>query len=219
MANLKEIRDAKKQTQKMLREKLKQNPNIGMYEFLASELKTYGVEVNDINDTEEIKRHLKALPTDKRKIIKKDAEAYKKVYGKALKDATKGKYDGLKDLPRAAIETIIKGAGAGMSVAAVINTLLPNLVPALGGYLAAVLPAELVVKAGLLVASAALPVSTAGAIVIGAGAAVGAVTALAGKAIVSGAKGIGNGIKQHSENKKQLNTQNHRNHRRADRER
>ena len=219
MANLKEIRDAKRQTRKVLLEEIKKNPNKGMYEFFAAELNACGVEVENVNDKDEIDAKIKKLPAKKRKKIRDDSKAYGKVYVQALKDATKGKYDGLKNLPKVAIDTILKGAGVGISAAAVVNTLLPNLVPALGGYLAATLPAEWVVKTGLLLASAALPVSTTGAIVVGAGAAVGATAAIIGRSVVGGAKGIGRGIKKCTENKKKTNVQNHRAHRRIDRER
>ncbi len=211
MANLKEIRDAKKQAHKQLLEKIKKNPNIGMYEFLATELKACGVQLDDEHDTAEIDAKIKRLPAKQKNAIRKDAKAYGKAYIKCLDDITKGKFEGLKQLPKIALETILKGAGAGMSVAAVVNTLLPNLVPALGGYLAATLPAEMVVKAGLLIASAALPVSTTGAIVVGAGAVVGATAAVIGRTVVGGTKGIVKGIQKGTEKRKKTEeTQNER---------
>lgn len=208
MATLKEIQNAKRQTKNALIEEMKKNPNKGMYEFFAAELNACGVEINDVNDKDEIDKKIKKLPAKKRKMLKEDSKLYGKAYVKCLEDATRGKYDGLKDLPKVAIDTVLKGAGAGMAVSSVINTLLPNLVPTLGGYLAAKLPADLVVETGLFIASAALPVSTTGAIVVGAGTAIGATTAIVGKTLLTGAKGIGNKIKKHSENKKHRDTEN-----------
>ena len=218
MANLLKIIKSKKYAKQRLLKEIKENPNKGMYEVLAAKLREHGVEVQDVNNTSEIDEKIKKLPASKRNKIQNEVKEYGKVYIEVMKEATRGKFDGLKKLPEAFADTCLKGAGAGITAASAVSLLFPNLVPTLGGYLAAVLPAETVVKAGLFLASSALPVSTTGVVVMGVGATIGATAAILGKGTVASIKGVSKGIKKIKGNTEITNKQNHRKTKMIDRE-
>lgn len=200
MASKEEIILAKEKVKKEINNRIKENPDIGIYEFTKQELDILGIDTSEVKNMMDLGEKIKALPADKKRVLGKDLKEYKKEYDKAIKEVNNGIYSGIKGLPRKVLDVIIKGAGIGMSVAGVINTIAPGTFPTLMGYLAGAGTMDWLIKAGLLSAGMLTSPDFAKGVILYGGAVVGATVYTTGKLGIKAVKNIHNKIKSKKEN-------------------
>ena len=198
MADLKEIKKAKKDVQMMIANEISKRPDIGPYEFLVSQLALKGVNTLEIRDMESARAALKTLSRKDRSEIRKTQRLYNQEYYKAMEELNKGNFDGFKKLPRAIVGFFSKGIAAGVGVAGVVNTIAPNLFPTLVGYYAGSAPVNALTKLGLISIGAFSTPAIAHEAVLVTGAVIGAAVYTVGK----GAIGIGKAVHKKIEKNK-----------------
>lgn len=202
MATKNDVRLKKAEVVDLIRQRLKEDPDIGPHEFVGHFLQAKGIEV-DAKDPEAIRNKVKELSgRDKSDTVRALGE-YRKHYDKAITDLDKGMHHNITELPRKAISTITKGAGIGIGVATTVNTIAPGLFSTAAGYLAGsgIVSTSWLVNAGLITTGIFAPTTVTAGAVLAVGAVTGAVTYAAGKAVVSGVKALYNGIKNRKEDK------------------
>lgn len=199
MATVEELKLAKAKVKEEFLERVKENPDIGLHEFAKQELESMGIDTSEFKTFKELANRVSKLSFSQKRKFGKDFKIYESDYKKAIEDLKKGTHRSILELPKKAIEAIVKGAGIGTSVAGIVNTMAPNLFPVAMGYAAAAIPTDTLVKLGLVsIGAFSTPVISQGA-VLGVGAVAGATIYTAGK-ITSGAiKGVHNKIKEHKE--------------------
>ena len=199
MANRDDLMFAKSKVQEELKNRVAKNSNIGIYEFAKQELTIMGIDTSKMESVADIDKAIKELPQDKKRMLGKDLKEYKKEYDEAIKQINNGVYSGAKNLPKKAIETIVKGAGIGMSVAGIVNTVAPGLLPYTLGYINGTVAMNTLVKLGLVTVGVFTPPEFAHGAILYAGAAIGATVYAAGKLGLKAIKGINKKIKSKNE--------------------
>lgn len=206
MASLEQIREQKKKVKTTIKDMIKENPQVGPYDFLVMQLKAKGVDVGEARNTEEIKEKYQALNMKDKREIKKNLNVYSEEYQKALSDIKRNDFSKAIKLPKKVLDVVVKGGTAGIAVAETVNGVVPNLLPTLAGYIAGSSSMNVLAKLGLISLGAfSTPQITTGAII-----AVGAVAGSISYAIGKGVMGLIKAIKNKSAEKRinKINEQN-----------
>lgn len=182
MATKAEIKETRAKVLTELDNRLKENPNVGVFECVRKMLDGMNVPHADKKD-EELRDVVENLERKKQKIIIEGTGEYKKKYDKVIAEYQKGSTSALKRIPQAIVGTLTKGASIGAGVAGVVNTLAPNLFPAAASFFAGASEMSAIQKGLIFIGAAVAPEPISKGAIIGIGAAAGAVIYGAGKLV------------------------------------
>ena len=182
MATRAEIKETRARVLAELNNRIKENPNIGVHEWIERMLDGMNVP-HEGKTPEELRDVVESLDRRQQKIIREGVGEYKKTYDKAIDEYQKGSTSGLKRIPQAIVGTLTKGASIGMGVAGVVNTLAPNLFPAATSFFAGASEMSAFQKGLMFIGAAVAPEPISKGAIIGIGAAAGAVIYGSGKLV------------------------------------
>lgn len=198
--NRREISHSRDEVRAEIDRRLKENPNLGPQEFTVKLLEQKGIACTGKSPLE-IRKILKTLSLADKKEIRDSLDRYSEFQSDSIKNFRKGLSNPFGRLTGACIKTLSKGAAVGTSIAGVINTLAPNLVPTGLGYLAGAGHYSTLAKLGLVAAGSLTPTVAGHAVILGVGAAAGAAVYTASKLVVGAGKGIAHASRKRREKK------------------
>lgn len=182
MATRNEIKVAKERVLAELDNRIKENPNIGVYDYIEKMLDDMNVP-HEGKSPEELRAAVESLDRKRQKIIKEGAGLYKKSYDKVIEEYQRGSTSALKKIPQAIVGTLAKGASIGAGAAGVVNTIAPNLFPAATSFFAGASEMSALQKGLIFIGAAVAPEPISKGAIIGIGAAAGAVIYGSGKLV------------------------------------
>ena len=200
MATLGEIRASKEEVKEKIMEMAKKNPNKGAYEFTEASLRIMGKGDVKVKSPEDFKYAISGLSRAEKNQLKSGLEEYSSAQEQAMKELQSGgSIEKIVKLPGKLISTVAKGAGIGVGVAGVTNTVAPGLFSTAAGFISANAPA-LSAKLGIAAAGIFATPAISSTAILGAGAVLGATIYTIGK----GAVAIGKAIHTHAKKKEEM---------------
>lgn len=202
MADKNEVRKSKKEVLDEIRLRIRENPDVGVHEFVGQMLQARGIDV-DINNPKGISAKVKSLKGKEKKEIVIALEEYKKEYELAIKEMEKGNMKNIIKLPAKLLAIMTKGIAIGMSGAGIVNTIAPGLFNTMLGYLAgAGVELHELVRLGLVTTGIFAPPAFSQGAILALGGIIGGVTYTSGKLVVNGVKALVNKGKEAKYNKR-----------------
>ena len=186
--------EVREQKEKVAKKILEANPEKSLFEYSKEMLTGMNIESKTIDSVDKLKEIVSKLPKNQQKEFCKELEKIKDMQGKALLNLKNGKKHALGDFAKA----VAKGAARGASIAGIINTIAPGIVPTFCGYLAGRGLGNVLVEIGIMSIGFLGSQSFNAAAVLGASAAVGGIV---GGICGITAKGIKNLRDKNKENK------------------
>ena len=117
------IHQTKKEVLAEIRERLEKNPNIGLYEFVGSIMKSKGIDV-DINNLKDIREKAKQLNAKNKKEIAIALSEYKKDYNRAIENFDKSIHKIL--LSRVIFNNLVFSGNNALKPLAIISFFFPS---------------------------------------------------------------------------------------------
>jgi len=183
----------REQKEKAAKKILEADPEKALFEYAKELLTGMNIDCTNIDSVDKLKEVVGNLPKNQQKEFFKEIEKIKDMQANALSNLKNGKSHALKEFTKA----VAKGVATGASIAGVVNTIAPGIVPTFCGYLAGKGLGNVLVEIGILSIGFLGSQSFNAAAVLGASAVVGGV--------VGGACGIAKGIKNLHDKRKETN--------------
>ena len=181
----------REQKEKVAKKILEADPKKSLFEYAKEMLTGMNIDCTNIDSVEKLKEVVSNLPKNQQKEFVKEVEKMSDMQTSALSNLRSGKSHSLRDFSK----SVAKGVATGASIAGVVNTVAPGIIPTFCGYLAGKGLGSTLVNIGIM------SIGIFGAPSFNAAAVLGAASVVGG--VVGGACGIAKGIKKLHDKRKE----------------